>query len=152
MVTSFLKSVYKWIRFDTKTGHFLDLIRNQNSVKVFHAARQDLEIMNRLCDAIVLPVFDTQVAASVVGWGSQISFAKIVNRVIGKKIDKSETYTDWCRRPLSENQIKYALDDVRLLFPVYKRLIESSRKKAKLKNISFEEALILVEDEDLDER
>ena len=95
-------------------GPFLDLIRNQNSVKVFHAARQDLEILNRLCGSMVLPIFDTQIAASVVGWGSQISFAKIVNKVLGKKINKSETYTDWCRRPLSDSQIEYALDDVRL--------------------------------------
>ncbi len=101
---------------------FLDLIRNQNTVKVFHAARQDLEILYRLCNETIQPVFDTQIAASVVGWGSQISFAKIVNKVLGKKIDKSETYTDWCRRPLSERQIEYALDDVRLLFPVYENL------------------------------
>jgi len=101
---------------------FLNLVRNQNTVKVFHAARQDLEILHRLCDGVIQPVFDTQIAASVVGWGSQISFAKIVNKVLGKKIDKSETYTDWCRRPLSERQIEYALDDVRLLFPVYENL------------------------------
>ena len=100
---------------------FLDLIRNQNTVKVFHAARQDLEILYRLCGSMVLPIFDTQIAASLVGWGSQISFAKIVDKVLGKKINKSETYTDWCRRPLSESQIEYALDDVRLLFPVYEK-------------------------------
>ena len=103
---------------------FLNLVRNQNTVKVFHAARQDLEILYRLCDEVIQPIFDTQIAASVVGWGSQISFAKIVNKVLGKKIDKSETYTDWCRRPLSERQIEYALDDVRLLFPVYENLIK----------------------------
>jgi len=103
---------------------FLSLVRNQKKVKVFHAARQDLEILHRLCDGVIQPVFDTQIAASVVGWGSQISFAKIVNKVLGKKIDKSESYTDWCRRPLSERQIEYALDDVRLLFPVYENLIK----------------------------
>ena len=107
---------------------FLDLIRDQTTIKVFHAARQDLEILNRLCGSMVLPIFDTQIAASVVGWGSQISFAKIVNKVLGKKINKSETYTDWCRRPLSESQIEYALDDVRLLFPVYKKLKKVLKK------------------------
>jgi ribonuclease D len=101
---------------------FLDLVRNQNTVKVFHAARQDLEILYRLCGESIQPIFDTQIAASVVGWGAQISFAKIVNKVLGKKIDKSETYTDWCRRPLNDSQIEYALDDVRLLFPVYAEL------------------------------
>ena len=114
---------------------FLNLVRNQNTVKVFHAARQDLEILHRLCDGVIQPVFDTQIAASVVGWGSQISFAKIVNKVLGKKIDKSETYTDWCRRPLSERQIEYALDDVRLLFPVYENL------KKVLKRLNREEWL-----------
>jgi len=114
---------------------FLNLVRNQSTVKVFHAARQDLEILHRLCDGVIQPVFDTQIAASVVGWGSQISFAKIVNKVLGKKIDKSETYTDWCRRPLSERQIEYALDDVRLLFPVYENL------KKVLKRLNREEWL-----------
>jgi ribonuclease D len=114
---------------------FLELIRNQKTVKVFHAARQDLEILHRLCNETIQPVFDTQIAASVVGWGAQISFAKIVNKVLGKKIDKSETYTDWCRRPLSERQIEYALDDVRLLFPVYENL------KKVLKSLDREEWL-----------
>ena len=107
---------------------FLDLISSQNAVKVFHAARQDLEILYRLCDGLIQPIFDTQIAASVVGWGAQISFAKIVNKVLGKKIDKSETYTDWCRRPLSERQIEYALDDVRLLIPVYESLKKVLKK------------------------
>ncbi|MBJ78800.1 MAG: ribonuclease D [Nitrospinae bacterium] len=107
---------------------FLDLVRNKNTVKVFHAARQDLEILHRLCESVILPVFDTQIAAAVVGWGSQISFAKIVNKVLGKKIQKTETYTDWCRRPLSESQIEYALDDVRLLFPVYEKLKKVLKK------------------------
>jgi ribonuclease D len=113
----------------------LNLIRNQKTVKVFHAARQDLEILYRLCNEMIQPIFDTQIAASVVGWGAQISFAKIVNKVLGKKIDKSETYTDWCRRPLSERQIEYALDDVRLLFPVYEDL------KKVLKKLNREEWL-----------
>lgn len=107
---------------------FLNLLRNPKTVKVFHAARQDLEILNRLCNSMVLPIFDTQIAASVVGWGPQISFAKIVNKVLGKKISKSETYTDWCKRPLSKSQIEYALDDVRLLFPVYEKLKKLLKK------------------------
>ena len=65
---------------------FLNLVRNQNTVKVFHAARQDLEILHRLCDGAIQPVSDTQIAASVVGWGSQISFAKIVNKVLDFKL------------------------------------------------------------------
>ena len=101
----------------------LELIKDPGKIKIFHAARQDLEILVRLCGQVTPPVFDTQVAAAMVGWGAQISFAKIVHKALGKKIHKSETYTDWCRRPLSKNQIEYAIDDVRYLVPVYKKLV-----------------------------
>ena len=101
---------------------------------MFHAARQDLEILVRLCGQVIPPVFDTQVAAALVGWGSQISFAKLIQKALGKHIHKSETYTDWCRRPLSENQIKYAIDDVRYLLPAYEKLLE---RLMQLKRISW---------------
>jgi ribonuclease D len=100
----------------------LEILKDPNKIKVFHAARKDLEILVRLCGQVIPPVFDTQVAAALVGWGSQISFAKLIQKALGKHIHKSETYTDWCRRPLSDSQIEYALDDVRLLFPVYENL------------------------------
>ena len=95
----------------------LELLKDPNKTKVFHAARQDLEILVRLCGQVIPPVFDTQIAAALVGWGSQISFAKLIQKALGKRIHKTETYTDWCRRPLSENQIQYAIDDVRYLMP-----------------------------------
>ena len=106
----------------------LEILKDPNKTKVFHAARQDLEILVRLCGQVIPPVFDTQIAAALVGWGSQISFAKLIQKVLGKRIHKSETYTDWCRRPLSKNQIHYAIDDVRYLMPAYKRLIERLRQ------------------------
>jgi len=102
----------------------LELLKDPNKIKVFHAARQDLEILVRLCGQVIPPVFDTQVAAALVGWGSQISFAKLIQKALGKRIHKSETYTDWCRRPLSQNQIDYAIDDVRYLMPAYERLLD----------------------------
>jgi len=102
----------------------LEILKDPKKIKVFHAARQDLEILVRLCGQVIPPVFDTQVAAALVGWGSQISFAKLIQKALGKHIHKSETYTDWCRRPLSENQIKYAIDDVRYLLPAYEKLLE----------------------------
>ncbi len=124
-------------------GPFLDLIRNPNIQKVFHAAKQDLEILYRLTGTVIRPIFDTQVAAALVGWGAQISFAKIVHRVTGKKIHKSETYTDWCRRPLSANQIHYALDDVRFLVPVYQKLLRVLKKLDRLEWVQDEfEALM----------
>ncbi len=111
---------------------FLDLVKNKNILKVFHAGKQDLEILNRLCGEGVRPVFDTQVAASLVGWGLQISFAKIVQKVTGKRIHKTETYTDWCRRPLSKGQIEYALNDVRYLVPVYEKLQKKLKRMRRL--------------------
>jgi ribonuclease D len=110
----------------------LELLKDPKKTKVFHAARQDLEILVRLCGQVIPPVFDTQIAAALVGWGTQISFAKIVNKALGKKLHKSETYTDWCQRPLSDNQIEYAIDDVRYLMPVYNKLVERLKKKGRL--------------------
>ena len=110
----------------------LKLLKDPTKIKVFHAARQDLEILVRLCGQVIPPVFDTQIAAALVGWGTQISFAKIVHKALGKKIHKSETYTDWCRRPLSDNQIEYAIDDVRYLMPVYNKLIDRLKKMGRL--------------------
>jgi len=101
----------------------LEILKDFRKLKVFHAARQDLEILVRLCGQVIPPIFDTQVAAALVGWGSQISFAKLIQKALGKRIHKSETYTDWCRRPLSENQIIYALDDVRYLLPAYEKIL-----------------------------
>ena len=110
----------------------LELLKRRDKVKVFHAGKQDLEILYRLTGEVVQPVFDTQVAASMIGWGAQISFAKIVKKVTGKKIHKTETYTDWCRRPLRQSQIDYALDDVRYLVPVYHRVIRQLEKLKRL--------------------
>jgi ribonuclease D len=110
----------------------LEVFKKKSVLKVFHAGKQDLEILNRLCGMAISPVFDTQVAASLLGWGSQISFAKVVQKTIGKKIYKTETYTDWCRRPLSSSQIEYAIDDVRYLAPVYEQLLEHLKKANRL--------------------
>ena len=110
----------------------LELLKDPKKIKVFHAARQDLEILVRLCGQVIPPVFDTQIAAALVGWGTQISFAKIVHKALGKKIHKSETYTDWCRRPLSDNQIEYAIDDVRYLMPAYKTIVDRLTRMGRL--------------------
>ncbi len=110
----------------------LDLIADPSILKVFHAGKQDLEILYNLLGTAVSPIFDTQVAASLLGWGGQISFAKVVKRVVGKTIHKTETYSDWCRRPLSKSQIDYAIDDVRYLVPVYEHLIKALTKMGRL--------------------
>lgn len=106
----------------------LELLKRRDKIKIFHAGKQDLEILFRLTGEVVQPIFDTQVAASMIGWGAQISFAKVVKKVTGKKINKTETYTDWCRRPLRQSQIDYALDDVRYLLPVYHKIVKQLDK------------------------
>jgi ribonuclease D len=98
---------------------FFRLMANENVVKVFHAARQDIEIIYNLGDLIPHPVFDTQVAAMVCGYGDSISYDQLVYRITSETVDKSSRFTDWKRRPLTEKQLKYALSDVTHLRDVY---------------------------------
>lgn len=99
------------------------LMRAPETVKVFHAARQDLEIFHRLMDGTLpQPVFDTQVAAMVCGFGDQVSYETLVGKLAKARIDKSSRFTDWSLRPLSPRQIDYAIADVVHLVPVYRKL------------------------------
>src|SRR6516165_8990771 len=91
---------------------FFDLMANSDVVKVFHAARQDVEIVWNLAKLIPTPLFDTQVAAMVCGYGEQVSYGELVQSICKVTIDKSSRFTDWSRRPLSEAQIEYAIKDV----------------------------------------
>ena len=104
---------------DLDIGPFLQLIAQENRVKVFHAARQDMEIFNRLIGHPPGPVFDTQIAAMALGLGDSISYDNLVQRVLSRHIDKSSQFTDWMRRPLSEKQLAYALGDVTHLRDVF---------------------------------
>lgn len=99
-----------------------DLLQNENVVKVFHAARQDLEIFYHLTGQIPTPLFDTQVAAMVCGFGESVSYQQLVQELTNTAIDKSMRYTDWSKRPLTESQISYALHDVTHLINVYEKL------------------------------
>ncbi|MGF7005903.1 ribonuclease D [Aminobacter sp. BE322] len=101
---------------------FFRLMANEAVTKVFHAARQDIEIIFHLGGLIPHPVFDTQVAAMVCGFGDSVSYEQIVQKVTGGRIDKSSRFTDWRHRPLSEKQLEYALADVTHLIDVYKHL------------------------------
>ena len=102
---------------------FFELMANQRVVKVFHAARQDLEIVWKLARLIPAPLFDTQVAAMVCGFGDQVSYGELAQSICKVQIDKSSRFTDWARRPLSEAQITYALADVTHLRDVYRALV-----------------------------
>ncbi len=105
-------------------GPFFDLMTDERIVKVFHAARQDIEIVWNLAKKIPHPIVDTQVAAMVLGYGDSISYEQLVQRITGDTLDKSHRFTDWTRRPLSDAQISYALSDVTHLRAVYLKLVE----------------------------
>ena len=94
---------------DLDIGPFLQLIAEESRVKVFHAARQDLEIFNRLIGAPPAPIFDSQIAAMALGLGDSISYDNLIQRVLKRHIDKSSQFTDWTRRPLTDKQLKYCL-------------------------------------------
>ncbi|MFQ5784382.1 MAG: ribonuclease D [Alphaproteobacteria bacterium] len=102
----------------------LDLMANERVLKVFHAARQDLEIFYQLSGRVPAPLFDTQVAAMVCGFGDSVSYEALAGKLAKARIDKSLRFTDWARRPLSKQQLGYALDDVRHLRVIYERLAE----------------------------
>jgi ribonuclease D len=101
---------------------FFALMANEAVTKVFHAARQDIEIIHHLGDLIPHPIFDTQVAAMVCGFGDSVSYDQLVQRITGEQIDKSSRFTDWRHRPLSDKQLAYALADVTHLIEVYRHL------------------------------
>ncbi len=100
----------------------LELLRNRSVLKVFHAARQDLEIFYKLMGEVPAPVFDSQVAAMVCGFGDQVSYEQLVSKLAGAQVDKSSRFTDWARRPLTQKQVIYALGDVTHLRKIYEKL------------------------------
>ncbi|OXT01513.1 ribonuclease D [Notoacmeibacter marinus] len=101
---------------------FFGLMGDESVIKVFHAARQDLEIVYKMGELIPHPIFDTQIAAMVCGYGDSVSYDALVQKVTGKQLDKSSRFTDWRRRPLSEKQLNYAAADVTHLRDVYREL------------------------------
>src|ERR1700742_2459941 len=101
---------------------FFALLANSKIVKVFHAARQDIEIFVKLSGKVPQNIFDTQIAASVCGFGDSISYDNLVRAVTGIELDKSSRFTDWSARPLSEKQRTYALADVTYLRDIYLKL------------------------------
>jgi ribonuclease D len=103
-------------------GPFFALMANENVIKVFHAARQDIEIVWNMAKTIPHPIVDTQVAAMVLGYGDSISYDQLVQRITGDTLDKSHRFTDWTRRPLSDAQVAYAVSDVTHLRDVYLKL------------------------------
>ena len=101
-------------------------------MKVFHAARQDIEIVWHRAKLIPRPIFDTQVAAMVLGYGDSISYEQLVQRITGDALDKSHRFTDWTRRPLSDAQLAYAISDVTHLRDVYLALVDDLGRRGRV--------------------
>ena len=97
----------------------LTLLNNTNIIKVLHAAHQDLEIFNFLSGQVPQPIFDTQPAASVLGYGDHMGYARLMQHVLNVDLDKSQSRTNWAKRPLNQAQLDYAIDDVRYLAQAY---------------------------------
>src|SRR5205809_7448847 len=117
---------------------FFELMANEKVLKVFHAARQDIEIVWHRANIIPHPIFDTQVAAMVLGHGDSISYDQLVQRITGDTLDKSNRFTDWTRRPLSEAQVKYAVSDVTHLRDVYLALSADIAKRGRAQWVNEE--------------
>ncbi len=113
---------------------FLQWLRDPRRIKVLHAAWQDLEIFYHLGNGeLPAPIFDTQIAAAVLGMGDQLGYGRLVENLLGVVLDKSQSRTDWSRRPLTPAQLEYAIDDVRYLRDVYQQLRQQLEKLGRLK-------------------
>jgi ribonuclease D len=121
---------------------FLDLLYDPKILKVFHAARQDIEIFHNMTGKVPAPIADTQVMAMVCGYGDAVSYENIVAKIAKGTIDKSSRFTDWTLRPLSDKQLAYALDDVRFLRPVFEGLEKKLQEKGRLEWIKGEMAIL----------
>ncbi len=119
-----------------------ELLRNKNVLKVFHAARQDLEIFVRQMGEVPAPLFDTQVAAMVCGFGDQVSYETLAGKLANAQIDKSSRFTDWARRPLTSKQILYALSDVTYLRKCYEKLAGKLQKSGRAEWLNAEMATL----------
>jgi ribonuclease D len=117
---------------------FFELMSNESVLKVFHAARQDIEIVWHLANIIPHPIFDTQAAAMVLGYGDSIAYDQLVEKVTGYRLDKSHRFTDWSRRPLTKEQLHYAVSDVTHLRDVFTTVDADLKKRRRSDWVSVE--------------
>ncbi|NNE83720.1 MAG: ribonuclease D, partial [Alphaproteobacteria bacterium] len=120
----------------------LELLMDTSLIKVMHAARQDMEIFFHMTGDLPRPLFDTQVAAMVCGFGDQVGYEALVAKTTGARLDKSSRFTDWAQRPLSDAQLQYALGDVTHLRPAYETLRARVDEKGRSDWIEQEIALL----------
>jgi ribonuclease D len=121
---------------------FYALMAEERVTKVFHAARQDIEIFVKHANAVPRPLFDTQVAAMVCGYGDQVSYDQLVHRITGYQLDKTSRFTDWSRRPLSGKQVAYAIADVTYLRDVYRSLSAQLERQSRTEWVAEEMAVL----------
>ncbi|MBA3517150.1 MAG: ribonuclease D [Rhizobiales bacterium] len=121
---------------------FYRLMADEGVLKVFHAARQDIEIFVKQAGAVPRPLFDTQIAAMVCGYGDQVSYDQLVSRIAGQQIDKTSRFTDWSRRPLNAKQIAYAIADVTHLRDVYLSLAAQLAEQGRTEWVAEEMAVL----------
>lgn len=119
-----------------------DVLLRPDILKVFHAGRQDMEIILKEAGALPLPIFDTQIAASLLGHGLQIGFGNLVQKIVKKVLAKQESYSDWLARPLTPHQLEYAAEDVIYLMPVYQHLKERLQARGRSDWLQEEQALL----------
>jgi ribonuclease D len=124
----------------------LDLFANEKVLKVFHAGRQDLEIFYHLAGCLPTPVFDTQVAAMVCGFGDSVGYDTLISSLTDVRIDKSSRYTDWSIRPLSNRQVEYALGDVTHLRGAYEKLKKNLDDNGRANWLTEEMAVLTAEE------
>ncbi len=118
------------------------LLANPEVLKVFHAGRQDLEIFYTATGSVPTPVFDTQIAAMVCGFGDQVGYETLVSKLTGGRLDKSQRFTDWARRPLTDRQVEYALGDVTHLRTVYTKLVKKLEQTGRKSWLDEEDAVL----------
>jgi len=102
---------------------FADILANPRIEKIFHAGRQDLELLAAYTGQMPTPFFDTQVAAAMVGYGVQVAYSQLVQKITGQKLEKAHTFTNWSQRPLTPDQLAYAFEDVEFLFAIHDHLL-----------------------------
>ncbi|NOT94697.1 MAG: ribonuclease D [Nitrospira sp.] len=117
---------------------FWELVCDPKIEKIVHAGRQDLDLFATHAGQIPKPFFDTQIAAAMVGYGAQVAYANLVQRLHGTKLEKAHTFTNWSARPLSDDQIAYALEDVEFLLPIHTHLQDRLSSLGRLEWVSEE--------------
>lgn len=125
---------------------FFDLLTNPNVLKVMHGCRQDIEIFYHLANIIPAPLFDTQIAAMVCGFGDAVGYENLIKNTTGGKIDKGSRFTDWSQRPLSDNQLTYALADVTHLRDAFEYLEQQLKENGRESWLAEESQLLADED------